>query len=65
MTVSPAERWFEDYHVGMVDEFGKVAVTAEELIAGGWHTASMAMRLFAEHYRSPRCHLPASMNWLQ
>ena len=27
-----AERYFEDYHVGMVDEFGEVAVTAEEIV---------------------------------
>ena len=33
MNVSPAERYFEDYHVGMVDEFGEVAVTAEEIVA--------------------------------
>jgi acyl dehydratase len=33
MNVSPAERYFEDYHVGMVDEFGEVAVTAEEIAA--------------------------------
>jgi acyl dehydratase len=77
--VPPAARYFEDYRVGMVDEFGDVAVTAEEivafasrydpqamhvdpvaaaqgpfggLIASGWHTAGMMMRLFAEHYLS-------------
>jgi acyl dehydratase len=33
MTVRPAERWFEDYRVGMVDEFGEIAVTAEEIVA--------------------------------
>jgi acyl dehydratase len=33
MSVPPAERYFEDYHVGMVDEFGEVAVTAEEIFA--------------------------------
>jgi acyl dehydratase len=27
-----AERYFEDYHVGMVDEFGEVAVTAEGIV---------------------------------
>ncbi len=78
-TVPPAERYFEDYRVGMVSEFGDVAVTADEivefarrydpqamhvdpaaaaqgafggLIASGWHTGSMMMRLFAEHYLS-------------
>ena len=80
MTVPPAERWFEDYHVGMVDEFGEASVTAEEivafagrydpqpmhtdslangLIASGWHTAAMVMRLFVEHYLSKVATLPA------
>jgi acyl dehydratase len=75
--IPPGERYFEDYVVGMVSEFGEIAVTAEEivdfarrydpqamhtdpvaaaqgpfggLIASGWHTASLMMRLFAEHY---------------
>ena len=30
--VPPAQRYFEDYHVGMVDEFGDIAVTAEEIV---------------------------------
>ena len=86
MSVPPAERYFEDYHVGMVDEFGEVAVTAEEivefarrydpqamhvdaaaaergafggLIASGWHTASIVMRLFVEHYLSRIATLPS------
>jgi acyl dehydratase len=76
---SPGQRYFEDYHVGLVDEFGTIAVTEAEivsfasrydpqmmhldpvaaqrgpfggLIASGWHTAAMVMRLFAEHYLS-------------
>ena len=76
---SPIVRYFEDYHVGMVDEFGTISVTEAEivsfatsfdpqmihldpvaaqrgpfggLIASGWHTAAMVMRLFAEHYLS-------------
>jgi acyl dehydratase len=76
---SPSERYFEDYHVGMVDEFGTIAVTEAEivsfatrydpqtihvdpkaalqgpfggLIASGWHTAALVMRLFVEHYLS-------------
>jgi acyl dehydratase len=84
--VPPAERYFEDYHVGMIDEFGDIAVTAEEivefarrydpqsmhvdplaaaqgpfggLIASGWHTASMVMRLFVEHYLSKVATLPS------
>jgi len=70
----------------MVDEFGDVLVTAEEivefarrydpqtmhvdavaagtgrfggLIASGWHTASMTMRLFVEHYLSKVATLPS------
>ena len=88
MTVPPAERWFEDYHVGMVDEFGEIAVTAEEivefarrydpqpmhttakeLIASGWHTASMVMRLFVEHYLSKVATLPSpgldELRWMR
>lgn len=84
--VPPAQRYFEDYHVGMVDEFGDIAVTAQEivefarrydpqsmhvdpvaaaqgpfggLIASGWHTASMVMRLFVEHYLSKVATLPS------
>lgn len=84
--VVPAERYFEDYHVGLVDEFGDVTVTAEEivafarrydpqtmhidaasaaqspfggLIASGWHTAAMTMRLFVEHYLSKVATLPS------
>ena len=78
-TVPPAERYFEDYHVGMVDEFGEVVVSADEivafarrydpqpmhldardgLIASGWHTAAMVMRLFVEHYLSKVATLPS------
>ena len=88
MTVPPAERWFEDYHVGMVDEFGEITVTADEivefatrydpqpmhtiakeLIASGWHTASMVMRLFVEHYLSKVATLPSpgldELRWLR
>jgi len=88
MSVPPAERYFEDYHVGMVDEFGEVAVTAEEivafaarydpqpmhvgpgeLIASGWHTAAMVMRLFVEHYLSKVATLPSpgidELRWLR
>src|SRR5215472_14719866 len=80
MGVPPADRYFEDYHVGMVGEFGAVTVTAAEivefarrydpqamhtdaaaadLIASGWHTAAMVMRLFVEHYLSKVATLPA------
>jgi acyl dehydratase len=78
MTVPPAERWFEDYHVGMVDEFGQIQISAEEIvafarrydpqpmhvgpgevIASGWHTAAMVMRLVVEHYLSKVATLPS------
>jgi acyl dehydratase len=96
MTVPPAERYFEDYHVGLVDEFGEIVVTEEEivefarhydpqtmhadpeaaargpmggLIASGWHTASMMMRLFVEHYLSKVATLPSpgldELRWLR
>jgi acyl dehydratase len=84
--IPSAERYFEDYQVGMVDEFGDVHVTAEEivefarrydpqamhidaeaaargpfggLIASGWHTAAMIMRLFVENYLSKVATLPS------
>lgn len=75
--IPSAERWFEDYPVGQVDEFGDILVTAEEIvefagrydpqpmhltgnvIASGWHTASMVMRLFVQHYLSKVATLPA------
>jgi acyl dehydratase len=31
--VAPADRYFEDYQVGMVDEFGEVVVSADEIVA--------------------------------
>ena len=96
MTVLPAERYFEDYHVGLMDEFGEITVTAEEivefasrydpqtmhvdpdgaardpmggLIASGWHTAAMTMRLFVEHYLSKVATLPSpgldELRWLR
>jgi acyl dehydratase len=36
-TVPPAQRYFEDYRVGMVSEFGDVAVTAEEIVEFARH----------------------------
>ncbi len=78
MSVPAAERYFEDYRVGMVDEFGEIVVSAEEIvafarrydpqpmhvgpgevIASGWHTAAMVMRLFVEHYLSKVATLPS------
>ena len=84
----PAERWFEDYHVGMIDEFGEVTVTAEEivefasrydpqpmhttakeLIASGWHTVGLMMRLFVANYLSKVATLPSpgidELRWLR
>lgn len=84
--VAPAERYFEDYHVGLVDEFGAVTVTEGEIvdfarrydpqvmhidavaaaqgafggvIASGWHTAALVMRLFVQHYLSKVATLPS------
>ena len=72
-------RYFEDYLVGSVHEFGSIAVKQDEvialakrfdpqvfhtdpesakktifngLIASGWHTAGLMMRLFADHFLS-------------
>jgi acyl dehydratase len=88
MNVPAAERWFEDYHVGMVDEFGDATVSAEEivafasrydpqpmhttakeLIASGWHTVGLMMRLFVENYLSKVASLPSpgidELRWLR
>ncbi|SEO57268.1 MaoC family dehydratase [Amycolatopsis saalfeldensis] len=78
-TTPIGDRWFEDYPLGAVYEFGEAVVTEEEilefagrfdpqsfhtdpvaaksgpfggLIASGWHTASLMMRMFADHYLS-------------
>ncbi|HXG52093.1 MAG TPA: MaoC family dehydratase [candidate division Zixibacteria bacterium] len=78
-TVPPEERYFEDYTVGSVHEFGTARVEEAEvlefgrryvplpyhtdpdaarqsiyggLIASGWHTVALMMRLYAEHYLS-------------
>ena len=74
------KRYFEDYVVGSVHEFGFITVEEDEiisfgkryvpmpyhtdrelakksiyggLIASGWHTAGLMMRLYTEHYLSP------------
>jgi acyl dehydratase len=76
-TAAAAPRYFEDYVVGAVREFGGIAVEEAEvisfarrfdpqpfhtdpqaakgsiyggLIASGWHTASLMMRLVVDHY---------------
>ncbi len=78
-TIPIEDRYFEDYVVGSVYEFGSIAVAEAEiidfarrfdpqvfhtdpeaakrtvfggLIASGWHTAAMMMRLFADYYLS-------------
>jgi len=78
-TVPVDSRYFEDYLVGSVHEFGSIAVEEDEviafakrfdpqifhtdpesakrtifggLIASGWHTAGLMMRLFADHFLS-------------
>jgi acyl dehydratase len=77
--VGVADRYFEDYAVGAVYEYGYVSVSEAEIvafaeqfdpqpihvdarfaasgpfggvIASGWHTASIAMRLVVAHYLS-------------
>ena len=78
-TVPIEDRYFEDYAVGSVHEFGAIAVEEAEviafarrfdpqifhvdpetarktafggLIASGWHTGSLTMRLLVDHYIS-------------
>lgn len=72
-------RFFEDYQIGSIHEFGSLTISQEEiisfarlfdpqvfhldpesaeqtmyggLIASGWHTSSLMMRLFVDHYLS-------------
>jgi acyl dehydratase len=79
LTVPPKERFFEDYRIGEVHEFGDYLVTEQEiiefarkydpqpfhtdpqaardthfggLVASGWLTGSIAMRLLVDHYIS-------------
>jgi acyl dehydratase len=78
-TTSVENRYFEDYVVGSVHEFGTISVEHDEvvnfgkrfvplayhtdpelakqslyggLIASGWHTAALMMRLYTDHYLS-------------
>ena len=91
----PEDRWFEDYPVGAVFEFGSVTVTEEEIIAfasqydpqsmhvdpewarggpfgeviaSGWHTVALMMRILVDHYL-PKNGLAApgidELRWLQ
>jgi len=77
--VPVGQRYFEDYVVGAVFEYGAITLTEREivefakrfdpqyihtdpraaaegpfggLIASGWHTAAIMMRLFVDHYLS-------------
>jgi acyl dehydratase len=79
-----AERYFEDYHVGVTAHYGSVHVSAESiiefatafdphtmhtdpvaaldgpfggLIASGWHTTSMMMRILVDNYLNERASL--------
>ena len=79
MSVPPSERYFEDYEVGVPEEFGAYEITEREivefatrydpqpfhldaaaarasifggLIASGWMTAGVMMRLLCDHYVS-------------
>jgi len=76
------DRYFEDYEVGSVHEFGGATMTEEEiiafasrfdpqtfhvdpeaardtdfggLIASGWHTAGVMMRMMVDHFSSSTC----------
>jgi acyl dehydratase len=88
-------RYFEDFQVGAVFEFGSITVTESEiiafarqfdpqvmhtdpvaaakgptggLIASGWHTMALMMRMYADHYL-PENGLPApgvdEVRWLR
>src|SRR5215469_587163 len=50
--VGIADRYFEDYKVGAVYEYGYASVTEAEIIAFGWHTAAICMRMVVDHYVS-------------
>ncbi len=96
MTVPFRERWFEDYRVGEVHEFGDYLVTADEivdfarrydpqvfhvdaeaakatnfggLVASGWMTASVMMRMLVDHVISPRSSMGSpgidELRWLK
>lgn len=78
-TTAPDDRYFEDYVIGSVHEFGSILVDEQEvidfgkrfvplsyhvdkeaakksiygsLIASGWHTAALMMRLYTDNYLS-------------
>jgi len=78
-TTTPDDRYFEDYVIGSVHEFGSILVDEQEvidfgkrfvplsyhidkeaakksiygsLIASGWHTVALMMRLYADNYLS-------------
>jgi acyl dehydratase len=80
-SVPPADRFFEDYEVGLVAEYGSYEVTEAEvvrfavafdphvmhtdaagasngpfggLIASGWHTTAMMMRIMVDNFLSER-----------
>lgn len=78
-TTAPDDRYFEDYVIGSVHEFGSILVDEQEvidfgkrfvplsyhvdkeaakksiygsLIASGWHTAALMMRVYTDNYLS-------------
>ncbi|MGE5337890.1 MAG: MaoC family dehydratase [Gemmatimonadota bacterium] len=80
LPADPSQRYFEDYVVGLVAEYGPATVDADEiiafgrrydpqvfhvdpvraahgefggLIASGWQTAGLMMRLLVDHFLSP------------
>ena len=90
------DRFFEDYPVGEIAEFGDYPITEAEilafaaqydpqpfhldqtaaadsiyggLIASGWMTASVAMRMMVDHYISPRSSMGSpgidELRWLR
>src|SRR5882672_4284260 len=94
-TIISKPRYFEDFAVGAVYEFGSTTVTEADiiafarefdpqamhtdpvaaangptggLIASGWHTIALTMRLYADHYL-PENGLPApgvdEVRWLR
>ncbi len=96
MTVPCKDRYFEDYQVGEVNEFGDRLVTEQEiiefalkydpqpfhvdpaaaresmfggLIASGWLTASIGMRLLVDHFISRKASIGSpgvdELRWLK
>jgi len=96
MSIRNTERFFEDYPVGLSEEFGSYLVTEQEslefarrydpqsfhtdaaaaaesiyggLIASGWMTGAIMMRLLVEHFISPQASMGSpgldEIRWLK